>query len=141
LYVLALSGNNDLESANDNLKTALLESLDTKKMLTHYLCVKDGVILPVDITLDVVADKYFKKFSLELQTRIQRQVNDFFLLSKWDFGQSLRDSDLIKSISGIKEITRADAHFETTDQSGSLISARYFEVLRPDNIFINFNFE
>lgn len=143
IYILALSGTSGLEEANDSLKTALTDYLDEVKMLTDFVCIRNGVVIVVDVNLDVTIPKFYRKFKEELQTRIQSRIDLFFALSSWDYNQNLKDSDLTKSLSDVKEIESVDVSFTTDDpdNSGTLITARFYEIIRPDTITINLVFE
>lgn len=143
IFILAKDGENGLQEATDGLKVELEEMLDEKKMITDFVCIKDGIILSTDADIDLVVDKFFRKFKEEIEVRVRRRVDQFFSLNNWDYGQDLRDSDLIKSISDIKEISRAEATFTTNlpTNSGTNVTAQYYEIIRPDNITISFTFE
>jgi hypothetical protein len=143
IFVLAREDDQDLAEASDELKARLQESIDSKKMLTHHVCIKDGTVIEVDVTIDVVMDKFYKKFEEEYRTRVQRKINGFFSLNNWDFGQDLKSIDLIKEIAEIKEIRTLELSFMTEfeDNSGTLVAARHDEIIRPSSIEINFVFE
>lgn len=143
LFVLAKDGASGLQTASDGLKVALSETLAEKKMLTDHICIKDGVIILTDISVELTLDRFFKKFKEEIEIRAQNRVNEFFSLRNWDYGDNLRDSDIVKVLSDIREIKRADITLTTNnvDNSGNLVVAKYYEIIRPDTISIAFNFE
>jgi len=143
LYILALNGSNDLEEANNELKAALSEELNTKKMITDYVCVRDGVVIRTDVALDVVVDKFYRKFEDEIRTRINNKMNTFFSLNNWDYDQDLKSSDLVKQLADISEIKGTEVNFVTdnVNNSGDVVVARFFEIVRPGVIDINFIYE
>lgn len=143
LYVLARDGETNLIEANDQLKVALQEMFDTKKMITDYLCIKDGVVIEVDTSIDVIMDKFYKKFKDEFDERIQRRVNSFYNLNNWEYNKDLKSVDLITSLADIREIKSVTVDFETddADNSGELVVAKFYEIIRPSNTTINFIFE
>jgi len=143
MFVLAKNGLNGLQEASNGLKVDLQEEIDTKKMLTDFVCIRDGSVILTDVTVDVVADKFFRKFKEEIQVRIERRLSDFFALVNWDYGQDLREADIVKVLSDIPEIERVDVTFVTDDpeNSGSIVTARFFEVIRPDTTTISFTFQ
>lgn len=143
LYILARNGENGLEEASNELKADLIEELDNKKMLTDYVCVRNGEIILVDVNIDVMVDKLRKNFEEELRERITRRINSFFRLTEWEFGDNLKEADIIKALSDMRELKTIDVTFITDneDNSGNLVTSRYFEIIRPDNINISFNFE
>jgi hypothetical protein len=143
LYILALNGTDDLEEANNELKVALSEELNTKKMITDYVCIRDGVVIRTDVALDVVVDKFYRKFEDEIRSRINSKMSTFFSLNSWDYGQDLKSSDLIKQLANISEIKGTEVNFVTdnVNNSGDVVVARFFEIVRPGVIDINFIYE
>ena len=143
LYILALKNTNELENASNELKVALNETLNEKKMITDYVCIKNGAVLLTDVSVDVILDRNLKKFELELKENITNKISDFFALSNWDYGKSLKDTDLIKELSDIKQIKSISITFTTSDpdNSGSLVVPEFYEIIRPDDTNISFIFE
>ena len=143
LYILARDSRNNLIEANNELKVALQQEINIKKMITHNVCIKDGVVLYVDIAIDVTLDKFFRKFEEEYKQQVVSRVDGFFSLNNWEFGQDLREQDVVKILSDIPQFRRIDISFETSDEdnSGTEVSAKFYEIIRPDNIQINFVFE
>jgi len=143
LYVLALKDENDLEEASDTLKLELNEFIDDKKMFTDFICIRDGVVLEVDISIDVLLDKIFRKNKEEINTKILDRINQFFLLSKWDYDRNLKDTELIKELADVAELKTIEITFTTTDpeNSGTLVTTDFFEIIRPDEVEISFVFE
>jgi len=143
LFILAQDGANDLQQATDGLKVELGEMLEDKKMFTDYVCIKDGSVLEVDVIVEITMDKFFKKFQEEVQVRAETRLNAFFELSRWDYNDDLRDADIVKVLSDIQEIKRTDITFVTADpdNSGSLVTTQYYEIIRPDNTSISFSYE
>lgn len=143
LYVLAKNGDDGLFPASDELKAELTAYVSERKMINHYLCLQDGVVLSVDVTLDLVIDKFFKKFRDELDQRIRNAITDFFSLNNWDYGESLADTDIMKALANIIEIISMSVSFTTIDpeNSGKDVTTKFYEIIRPDQIFINMIFE
>jgi len=145
LYVLA-RGSTDKDSlqiGSNEYKSELQDAIDEQKMFTDFVCIKDGSILLVDIAIDVVMDKFYRKFEDEYRTRINRKISQFFSLVNWDYGQSLRQEDLIKTMSDIREPKRFEVTLVTDDpnNSGSLVTARFNQIIRTDTISLNFIYE
>lgn len=138
LYVLAKDGE-ELALANNELKVALNQELNTKKMLTDFICIKDGSIKLVDITIDLTLDKFYKKTEKEIRINISRRISSFFSLNNWDYNQVLKSSDLIKELSDIKELSNIQIMFTTENESNDvLISPKFYEIIRPDSINLSF---
>lgn len=140
LYVLAKNGNNDLELVSNELKVDLYDEINEKKMLTDFVCLKDGEVVYVDTNVDITINKFYRKFEAEFRTNISNKVNDFYGINNWDFGQTLRDSDLIKSLSSIKEIEEIDVSFVTNESnnSGTNVTTEFYQIIRPDQVTISF---
>ena len=143
LYVLALDSPSNLVEANDGLKTALKTQLDSLKMITDLVCIRDGVVIQVDVSIDVIVDKFYRKFEDEINVRLINEVNAFFALNGWDYGQDLKAADLVRQFSDINEIRSTEVNFITSNSnnSGSVVTARFFEIIRPATIDINFIYE
>lgn len=147
IIVLSKTGDYRLIKANDNLKKMLLETLNKKKMLTDNLCIKDGEVNYVDINIDAYLNTSYKKFEKEIKEKIAERLEDYFNLNNWEFGKSLKEKDIIKSLSIVKEVKQFDIGFTTNKSIESnkglddSVVANYNEVLRPDSIHINFIFE
>lgn len=143
LYILTKDGDDGLSPSNNELKNDLQEALEDVKMITDFVCIRDGVVVEVDVSVDVVMDKFFKKFEDEFEVRIQRIVNNFFSINKWDYDQNLRDSDLMRQLGEIKEAKTFEIDFQTDDEdnSGVFVSTKFFEIIRPDTLEINFAYE
>ena len=143
LYILALSGTNDLQIASDQLKVSLHEAIETQKMMGAYVCLRDGVVISVDVSLDLIVDKFYRNVQSNIQNSVTQGVNDFFNLPNWDYGQTLNASDLIKFLANIQQITSFSITFTTNDpdNSGTTVVAQYYQIIRPDTINISFIFE
>lgn len=143
LYVLALKGDQELQEGSNELKAALGEEVDMKKMFTDIVCIRNGFIVSVDVSLDVIIDKFYRKFEDEFRERITRRVDNFFRLNSWEYKKDLRDVDLIKDLSDIREVNRYEATFVTEDEenTGQIITTKFNEIIRPDTLDISFNYE
>lgn len=143
LYVLAKENTNSLVQASNELKTELQDYMAGVQMFTDYVCIKDGFIVAVDVTVDVVLDKFYRKFEDEFRVRIQRRLDNFFSLANWDYGQTLRDTDIIKTMADIKEVSRYEISLITNDpdNSGAIVTAKFNEIIRPDTVTISFIYQ
>lgn len=143
LYILARQEQDGLVEADNGLKVELRESLDNRKMLTDLICIKDGVVVEVDVNIDITMDKFYRKFEEEFLERVNRRVNGFFSLNNWDYEKTLKSVDLIKTMSDITEIKNIELNFQTADEnnSGEIVSTKYYEIIRPAEITINFVYE
>lgn len=143
LFILSRAGGEQLQESTNGLKMELQEALDTKKMLTDQICIRDGVVVEVDVNIDLTMDKFYRKFEDEFRERVERRVNSFFSLNNWDYGKPLKVVDMVKVLSDIPEIANVEMNFQTDneDNSGELVVTKYYEIVRPSNIEINFVYE
>ena len=143
IYILVKNETDDLQEANAQFKAELTNYLDQVKMITDYVCIKDGVILYVDVSIDVVMDKFYRKFEEEFRQKIESRITQFFSLNNWDYGQTLKNIDLSKSISDVKEIISLEVTLNTENEenSGITVYSKYYEIIRPNVIDISFNYE
>jgi len=143
IYALVKQGDNGLTLASSQFKAELTDYLNTKKMLTDFICIKDGVIVLTSLSIDVVLDKYYRTFEENIRAKIERNLAIFFNLNNWDYGQILRNTDVIKALSNISEPYRYEVNLTTSDpnNSGSQVTTKFYEIIRPDNIQIDFQYE
>jgi hypothetical protein len=143
IYILARNGVDGLQEASSDLKVSLENYLNNVKMITDFICIRNGFVVAVDITIDITMDRLYKKFEEEFKVKIQRRINQFFAISNWEFGEQLKEIDITKVLSDLKEITNIDITFTTDDPNngGNIVLARFFEIIRPDVTAIGFTFE
>lgn len=138
IYILAKSGQGGLQEASDELKMDLAEMLEQKKMITDYICIKNGQILEVDVSVEVSLSRINKKLEQEIRQNIELKINDFFDLYNWEYGQNLKETDLSKHLSSIKEAISYDIILTTNESSGSQVITKFYEIIRPSSINIAF---
>ena len=143
LYILSKVNNFDLEKASSQFKYEFTQYMNDNKMMTDYLNVLDGEIILSNISINVIIDKYYKKFEDDIKANIVSRTENFFSLNNWDYEQNLRDIDIIKALSDLQQPRRYDIYFTTSDpdNSGKIVRARYFEIIRPETISVNFTYE
>ena len=112
-------------------------------MVTDFVCIKDGVVVLVDVGIEVIMDKSYKKFQDQYNIRITNLVKSFFALTNWEYGQTLRDSDIVKALSTIGQVSRYEINFVTNDpaNSGTIVTTEFYEIIRPDMITVTFMYE
>ena len=142
-FVLAKVGADGLQIASSQFKAEFVEYINTKKMITDILCIKNGSIINTVIHIDVILDKYYRTFEENIKAKIERNLTVFFNLLNWDYGQSLRDTDIIKALSSINEPYRYEVQLTTDDplNSGRIVATKYYEIIRPETTTIQFFYE
>lgn len=143
IFILAKDGTDDLAKASNELKVALYEELNQKKMLTDYICIRDGVVVYVDANIELILDRSYRKFEEELRINVQNKLVSFFSLNNWDYGKALKSVDIIKALSDIKQIDSYEVQLTTDDpdNSGEIVTTDYYEIIRPDIITLSFMYE
>jgi len=141
LYVLAKQDESNLELASEQLKSELKNHIDQIKMITDFVCIRDGDVLMVAVHIDIFVDRLYRKFEDEIKEKINRRMNSFFLISNWDYGKILRDIDIIKQLSDIKDPNRYEISFTTDDGNTNIISPKFNQIIRPESMQINFTYE
>jgi hypothetical protein len=140
IYILAKSEFEGLQVAGDELKSELIEMLEENKMMTDLICIKDGQVIESDVSIEVSMSRIYRKFEQEIKQNLQNKVDEFFKLYNWEYGQTLKDTELARFLSQVKEPQGFDIIFTTNnpENSGNLVTAKYFEIIRPQDITISF---
>ena len=142
LYILAKQDEQTLEKASDQLKDELKTYIEANKMITDFVCMRDGLIISVDVSVDIFIDRLYRKFEDEIREKITRRLSDLFLLGNWDYGKAIRDSDVIKKLSDIKEPDHYEVSFTNDVEAAvSIIIPKFNEIIRPGTITLNFQYE
>ena len=143
IYILARDGSSGLMEAGDRLKMELAEMLEEKKMVTDYICIKDGDVIESDVSVEVKISRINKKFELEIRSDIENKVDEFFSLVNWEYGRELREGDLVKALAAVKQAEGFDIVFTTDDpsNSGSVVRSKFFQIIRPGSVDISFMYQ
>lgn len=142
IFVLVRDGEDGLAKPNSQFKQELREMLETKKMMTDTISVLDGVVVYVDVNIQVFLSRQFKTFEQTIDEKIMRNLALFFNLQNWEYGQTLRDIDVLKALSTVAEPYQYEITFVTDnpDNGGKLVTTKFFEIIRPNNMNINFTY-
>lgn len=140
IYVLARKNEDELQEANDDLKFDLANMLEETKMISDYICIKNGEVLEADVSVEVTMSRINRKFEQEIKQNINNKITDFFKLYNWEYGQTLREADLVRTLSTIKEPQGYDILFTTNDaeNSGNIVMAKYYQIIRPADVTVSF---
>lgn len=146
IYLLAKDGPLGLTKASEELKRDLSNELIMKKMFSDHLCLHDGEILLTDIALNVAISGLHKQQEQAIMDKIYKRLANLLNLKNFEFGQSLKENDIVKVLADIKEVEHISASFTTAKSieqghgSVNIITAAFYEIIRPDNIAINFQY-
>ena len=122
----------------------MLDYLDTKKMITDDVCIRDGLVVYVQVSVAVIINNFYKPFEDRIKSQIQNSLDVFFNLNNWDYGQTLKQTDVVKALNNVTEPTSYDISLVTiTDsKSVSVVITKYFEIIRPyGDVQITFEYE
>lgn len=141
IYVLARDGYENLQEASSQLKAELAQMLEEKKMITDHVCVKDGEILEVDVSIVAKLPRTNKKFEQEIRTNVENRVVDFFRLSGWEYGRGLKENDLVKHLASVKQVEGFEIVYTTNEGSGDSVSPEFHQIIRPGQVEVSFMYE
>jgi hypothetical protein len=141
IYVLARDGYEGLLEANDRLKSELSLMLEEKKMITDHICIRNGELLEVDVSVEAKVSKINNKFEQEIEANLLLKISEFFRLSNWDYGVNLRENDLVKALSSVRQIESLDIVFTTNEGSGDSVLSKFYQIIRPGDVNISFMYE
>jgi len=147
IYLLARNGNLGLMQPGDALKTELARELKVRKMFSDYVCLRDGEVIEVDINIELTLDKINNRMENEIRGRINLRLAHLFGLQNCAFGNTLKDSDIVKSLADIRELEQIDVSFTTVKGvemgygTTSIVTCKFNEIVRPDNVSINFTYK
>jgi hypothetical protein len=134
LYVLTRDGTNNLTISSSQFKAELNDYISSKKMITDNICIKDGVVIDVEVKINVNIDSFYISQEDTIRSKILRNLDIFFNLQNWDYGKPLKIVDIIKSLSNIPEPTSYDISLYTVNfpQGANVINVNYYEIVRPN---------
>ncbi len=141
VYVLQLDANDKLKTARTILKQGLAEHLDSKKMLTDYVCIKDAGQVFQNISVNVAVKRFNAQHQKNVHDIVQERVAEFFALERWSIGQPLMKTDFVRYISNMPEISTVTVEFASNTQNltgdNDSVAVDFWKIIRPGNVNIN----
>lgn len=141
IYALQLDTETTLKTANETLKRELANFMQSKKMLTDFICVKDASQVFQNININVTINKFYLEFRKDIFDRVQSVVNQFFDLNRWKIGQPLKKHDLVQQLNSIPNIASVSVDFAENSQNlvddPDSVVVDFWKIIRPGNININ----
>jgi hypothetical protein len=113
-------------------------------MMTDSITVQNGTIVLVSLNIDVFLTPQFIPFEEEIGASIYRDLAIFFNLQNWEYGQALRNIDILKALSAIPQPYRYDIQFtidNDTNRNPNEVIVNFYEIIRPDQITLRFHYE
>ena len=142
IFVLVKEGDDGLAKSNSQFKQELRNSLEGRKMLTDNVNILDGEVVRVDVNLQVFINRQFRTFEQNINEKIMRDLAIFFNVQNWEYGQNLRDIDLLKALANVAEPYQYEITFVTDDPNngGKLVTTKFFQIIRPNNLNVNYTY-
>ena len=131
LYILEKASDNQLQKATPNFKINLLESLDTKKMITDEVVVSDGLIRTLDLVVTIRLDKKLEPNEAVIMSKVRDKILAFLSIDNRDMGDNLNLADLNRSIFEVEEI-----RFSNIDNLSKDVVVEFNEIIQLNNLTI-----
>jgi hypothetical protein len=96
LFVLERASDTQLRKATQEYKRQLLESLESKKMLTDEVVVVDGLIRTLDLVVTLNVDEKFRRSESILIQSARNSILNYMGFDNVEFGESFIPQDLIR---------------------------------------------
>lgn len=141
IYVLTRSGTDGLQIASNQYKYLLQNYINDLKMMNTYVVIKDGEVIPVEVVVSVVLQRHYQKFQEEIKNLISSKLTIFFNLANWDYGQPLKEVDILKALSDVSQPSSYDITFNTSSTTGKEVLVKFYQIIRPLNYSITFQYQ
>jgi len=136
VYLLERASNLQLQKASISFKNALLEAMNSKKMMTDEIVLVDGLARTLDITLNLSVDAKYKSIESNIANAVSRVVTEYFNLDNREFGETFYPDDLGKEIfTQVPQVRLA-----VIDNYKEPIILDFNEIIQLNNFILNFNY-
>ena len=133
IFVLEKATPLQLQKASSGFKMGLLDSLNTKKMLTDEIVIVDGVIRTVDLVLTIKCEKELAAKEELIKAKVRDVLLVYFNVDNREFGENLIISDMTKSIfNNVDEVI-----FATVDNIDDDVPVDFNEIIQLNNFVVN----
>lgn len=132
IFVLEKASDLQLRRATPEYKRQLLESIQTKKMLTDEPVIVDGLIRTLDLIVTINLDSKYKKFESDIKNKAKNKILEYFSVDNIDFGEPIIPQDLIKYVLDLVEI-----RYMTVNNIDGIINIDFNEIVQLNNLTIN----
>jgi hypothetical protein len=132
IYLLQVASNIQLQQASIQFKKDLLESIETKKMMTDEVVLVDGVIRTLDLVVTIRIDKYQQPNEEFIKAKVRDLILSFFNVANIDFGKPFIRAELVRDLLKAQEI-----RFATVDNLESDVYVDFNEIIQLNNFIIN----
>lgn len=132
IYILEKASDIQLQKASIAFKSALLDSIEDKKMITNEIVLVDGLIRTVDLSVTINIDKELSQKEEAIKASVAQSIQNFFSPVNREFGQNLSISDLNKTIFNV-----TDVRFSSIDNFKEDVIIEFNEIIQLNNLIIN----
>ena len=132
IYLLQVASNIQLQQASIQFKKDLLESIETKKMMTDEVVLVDGVIRTLDLVVTIRIDRYQQPNEEFIKAKVRNLILSFFNVANIDFGKPFIRAELVRDLLKAQEI-----RFATVDNLESDVYVDFNEIIQLNNFIIN----
>ena len=132
IYLLEKASNLQLQRATIPFKSALLDAIEEKKMLTDEVVVVDGLIRTLDLVVTIKYDRNLTLKEEEIKGKVASVILDKFSVDNREFGQGLAVGQFMKDLFKINEVL-----FVSLDNVPQDINIEFNEIIQLNNFVIN----
>jgi len=132
LFVLERASDTQLRKATQEYKRQLLESLDSKKMLTDEVVVVDGLIRTLDLVVTLNIDEKFRRSESVLIQSARNSILNYMGFDNVEFGEPFVPQDLIRVLLG----DETNIRYAEVSNVESPIKVGFNEIIQLNNLAI-----
>lgn len=136
IYLLQKATNLQLQKASLSFKTAMLEAMQSKKMITDDVVIVDGLIRTLDLNIRITLDRKYQPNETHIKSKISRAINNYFNVDNREFGEAFYPDDVAREIfSEVDEVRIA----EVTNYKDP-VQLEFNEILQLNNFLLTMNY-
>lgn len=135
IYILERATDVQLQKASLTFKSALLEAMKLKKMLTDEIVIVDGLIRSLDLIVTINLDETMRSKEGAIKGKVSAKILNYFNVDNRRFGETLILADLNRIIFTVPEVL-----FSSIDNLRDNIILQFNEVIQLNNLVINVSF-
>jgi hypothetical protein len=132
LFVLERASDTQLRRATQEYKRQLLESLESKKMITDEIVVVDGLIRTLDLVVTINIDEKFKRSESQLIQSARTSILNYMNMDNTDFAEPFVPQDLIRVLLS----DETNIRYAQVDNVEQPIKVGFNEIVQLNNLTI-----
>ena len=136
VYLLQKANNLQLQKASLSFKKAMLEAMQSKKMITDEVVIVDGLIRTLDLDILITLDAKFRPSESTIKSNVARAINEYFKIDNREFGEAFYPDDVGREIfTNVDEVRIA----EVTNFKNPL-QMEFNEIIQLNNFTLSMNY-